>query len=872
MSSAEETRMRDAIRDGLRAIGYTDDLRSDGYAFPDFLSGNSTGADNLLRVEVAAFAQRPFSYRSACFGVIVPPNESPNAIRPYRALGAPQILALHPSNDYVRRWKVGAEGLPQDLGTIPYSEIPSAFRQHEEEWKPQRVLRAKSIAFVEEDRQLDFYDIGLIPALDASLRQKLHRELHNILARCKEVYEEHHKDQLAGETVEALFRLIFRLVAAKMLIDRGDRLEWSDLPVNQVVAKVEEFYFGSQPAENVLQDARVQRAAWELLRDRLNLQNLSVETLAYIYENTLVSEPTRREQGVHATPHEIAEYMVRHLPIHELPAEERRIFEPFAGHAPFLISALGLLRELLPAEMPADERHHYFVRMLSGLESDAFAQEIARYSLILADYPNRDSWRVAQADAFTDPRFDQYLSEAGVVFCNPPYGTFSPEQQTYLPKDATTYKESEALRRVMASRPPILGFVLPRTFLDRRDFRQLRLDIVARYSDVSVTVLPEKTFSYADSEVVLLLAHSLRHSGASYRSALVDKDDYEQFVTTGKPTWEEEHTTVLHRGNDDVILWRTPLQRVWDAVATLPHLGDFISLRRGIQYKLPVSECVSDDERDGFVPGVQTINGYLQAYTVQKHQYLCTQPEIMMALAYQLPWHQPKVLINRSRLSRGYWHIAGAVDEMELVASQRYYGIWPNSNIPVEVLAALINGPICNAFLYDYRASRDNNAKLINRIPIPAFSPEQIAQIVSLVQDYQKYRCEWLDGSQRENFLRRECYSLLLQIDAAILEAYNLPADLENELLRKFDGVPRRGLPFEFTGYGVDYDRAKAALAERRRWRALVSRYQELVNKDFISGLTTAEAQEVERLGAEMDAEDDPTYDRFLKTVQAGKR
>jgi hypothetical protein len=34
-----------------------------------------------------------------------------------------------------------------------------------------------------------------------------------------------------------------------------------------------------------------------------------------------------------------------------------------------------------------------------------------------------------------------------------------------------------------------------------------------------------------------------------------------------------------------------------------------------------------------------------------------------------------------------------------LLYTQDFYGIWPTASVPIEVLAALINSPIVNAFL-----------------------------------------------------------------------------------------------------------------------------------------------------------------------------
>src|SRR5262249_40202274 len=149
-----------------------------------------------------------------------------------------------------------------------------------------------------------------------------------------------------------------------------------------------------------------------------------------------------------------------------------------------------------------------------------------------------------------------------------------------------------------------------------------------------------------------------------------------------------------------------------------------------------LSECVSDEPRPDFVPGVQTVRNYMEAYLVNDSQYLCTKPEAMRDKAYLQNWDRPKVLVNRARLSRGYWNIAGAIDELELWASRQFYGMWPKDDTPVELLAALISGPIANAYLFGYPSKRDNQIRWIKQIPVPSFTAEQTDLIVSLVQEY----------------------------------------------------------------------------------------------------------------------------------------
>src|SRR5690242_1936966 len=94
MSNVEAPEMLEVVRGCLRDIGYQDNLLLPNYKFRDFLTNAGGFNGTAPEIELAAFAQSPPSYRSACFGVTVPPDESPQSIVRFRALGAPQILAL----------------------------------------------------------------------------------------------------------------------------------------------------------------------------------------------------------------------------------------------------------------------------------------------------------------------------------------------------------------------------------------------------------------------------------------------------------------------------------------------------------------------------------------------------------------------------------------------------------------------------------------------------------------------------------------------------------------------------------------------------------------------------------------------------------
>lgn len=781
------------VRESLLEIGYQNHLLQENYSFVDMHAQD----EPLRQIELAAFAQEPTDYRNACIGIALPPHEGYEAITNFRALGAPQILALHPESQEVRRWKIQAQGKPVLIDRIEAAHLRNAIWANRDKWNPEQVLRAKSIHFSSDPIQLDFFDVGLIPVLEDVVHNKLDRLLREVIASCKSAYKEYHESE---PDYKALFRLIFRLVAAKLLGDREYPGKWLSSNTQEVIRTVEEFYFQDNLPEAVLDDFQVQDIAWRKIRTAFSFRNLSVEALAYVYENTLVSPDTRKKQGTHATAHLIAEYIVQKLPFEDLALEERRVFEPFAGHAPFLIAALGRLRALLSPSILPEQRHDYFVRMLSGMEYDAFACEVARSSLILADYPNPNGWRIENANVFTSSNLDSFLTQAKIVLCNPPYENLTIKERLSQVHVHSVNKAVEALGLVLQRPPKMLGFVLPRTFIDGHMHLGIRKRIAELYDNVSLLGLPDNAFNYSEAETVLLIAHGRRTAQPIWRSALVKKTDYQQFIYTGEATWQMQAPAnfvenQINRSNPN--FWYTPMQPIWDALAELSHMERVAEIHRGIEYNVPLDEnksyLVSTIEQLGFVKGLASVTDEFEPYATISSLYLNIDHKLMRGNAYQHPWEQSKIIANAARLSRGPWTIAASVDEQGLVCYQRFHGIWPKGELPLEVIAALLNGPVANAYISTHRTSRDNKIETIEQIPIPKLSLSQIRLIVSLVREYMSYREQWRSQPERAEYFEGRCRGIISQIDAELLSAYNLPMHLEQELIKYFDGYKRPG-------------------------------------------------------------------------------
>jgi len=776
------------VKSGLRDIGYQDSLLKQEYSFVDVFTDDS----KIRTVNLAAFAQEPPSYRNACFGVVISPHDEPDAVMEYMALGAPQIFTLHPKTQKVCRWKFRSKEKPILMECIEPNQLEATMVANKDLWNPEKVLRAKSIGFGKANFQLDFFDAGLIPTLEKFVYAKLNKLLMDTIASSEVAYKEYGEEDLDDK---ALFRLIFRLIAAKLLGDRGYPGHWLSNDAQQVIQEVENFY--SMSSGDVLNNANVQDVAWRKIRNAFSFQNLSVEALAYVYENTFVSTETRKSYGTHATDYAIAEYIVQNLPI----KENDRVFEPFAGHAPFLIAALQRLRSLLPLDISIEQRHNYFVRILAGMEVDAFACEVARYSLILADYPNPNGWLIENENVFASSKLDRYLRRAQVVLCNPPYEDFDFDD---LERGLSIYSSNravEALDRVLSFKPKMLGFVLPRSFIDGQMYSRARRQIAELYDNVSLVALPDNAFHYSEAETVLLIAHGQRTARPIWSSAFVKKADFEEFIHTGKPTWQAKAPDSFIEQefrSPNPIFWYTPMQLIWAALAHLPQFGEITDIHIGIQHNVPFKEnkddLVSEEPKDRFAPGLARVTDDFEPYTTHSFSYINIDPEkIHRPNVLLLPWDQPKVITNAVRLSRGPWTIAATIDDKGLVCMQNFHGIWSLGKYPLEVIAALLNGPVANAFLTTHNTTKHNKLGTIKKIPIPNLRPSQVRLIVSLVRQYMSYREQWQAHPNHSQRFERLCKGVMGQIDAEILAAYDLAPHLEQQLLEYFDNSPKPG-------------------------------------------------------------------------------
>ena len=309
-----------SVLDQLRQLGYGDGLLREGWRFKDWFSTPSEAMSEFT-ADAAAFGRLPFGHDNACFAVVITRNSTgPDPISRYRSLGAPLAFEITPNQ--VLLWIVRAENANRTRPTaIAPDELNATFASHVDDWSPAAMLRAKNIVPGPRIRQPDFIDLGLMPALEEHMREKLDPLLREIFFAAMKTYQIHKSTQ---PNPGKLFRLVFRVLAGKVMTDRQmpsfQRFATSPNP-NELLAAVNS-HFGDQP--HLIADAATRQVVVDRFWSAFSLDDISASVLSLIWENTLVDDEVRQAVGLYGTPTSVARYMADRIKIDQVTDEEER--------------------------------------------------------------------------------------------------------------------------------------------------------------------------------------------------------------------------------------------------------------------------------------------------------------------------------------------------------------------------------------------------------------------------------------------------------------------------------------------------------------------------------------------------------------------
>lgn len=796
--------------------------------------------------------------RSACLAVVAANGEPRVAVEKCRLLGAPLVFVCY--SDTLQWWKQGVSSA-EWIESIPSDCVESFFQSHQVDFSPESVYRAKTLGRVRSEYQLSFVDSGLMPLVEKEVGEALSGLIGRNVSGLKRQLGWSDVTDVDGHW---LLKSVFWLVSGKILRDKQvpsfEDINLSD--VDDVFSRVAKHY-GTTPFKAGSKRKLEALEASARTIDRFSsLALTTTESLGYIYENTLISKATRASLGTHSTPSYLVDYIIGHLAewIEEIPEDDRNVFEPACGHAAFLVSAMRLLTQLLPPEKAIPGRRGPYLRSrLHGTERDPFALEIARLSLTLTDIPNPDGWDLRIEDMFIGDRLADQARGKTILLANPPFEKFTEQELAAYAKVDTRVvvnnKAAEMLRRTLPELQPgsVFGVVVPQSILNGAFAEDVRRYLIEHFELREVSLFPDKVFSFSDAESAVLLGRRLpEHSRKATR--LRFRRIREHQMPRFRESYDAPNSRIIDqsRFNAD-IRWdmRVPdLEEIWLTLADHPKANDLAELRQGLFYHsrdLPTGfHTFSEEEFPGAHQGYIRLSHGLLIHQLPKLYWMNLDDRAIDRPQAGATVGVPRVLINYARVSRGPWRLKAFIDKTGRPVASRFITVRPRS-CSLEVIWALLNSPIANAYAFTHLGKRDNLVGDMRRIPMPGGMAFDDIEITA--RGYIEAAAAGVDSKELSRLMQR--------LDAAVLRQYALPVDLEWALLALFTTWEREGVPFSQDRYfppELNHPmRFSDFVAYESDWPSANRRRGELVDKEIAKTTTRDEAVELASLQAYAD-------------------
>ena len=774
----------------LEQCGYTGSCLATGYSVGD------------TKFPLVGFAGKPWDSRSACIAVIDGNGNPEAAAASCRELGAPIVWVRH--NGTVEWW-TQHDKTPSQFDSRPVARFPELVERYRSDLRPEEVYRLKTLGRLPGARQLDFVDAGLMPLLEAQAGQRIGALVEDMT---RAVLRGLGLSDPGKKKVREVFTAVFRLLAGKILHNKRVR-GFANLALDdprQVLETVWQHYQAGDPAPALDRKwVSALSGACELITGFGNVRVVSPETLAYVYEHTLVNKSLRKKLSIHATPPYLVDYILWQLYdwIREIPPADRHVFEPGCGHSPFLLAAMRMLRLEKQGE-PDRTVHTYLKKHIHGVEIDDFAREIARLSLTLADIPNPNGWNLQPGDMYASNVLAEQSRQCRILLCNPPFESFGdPEKERYAAAGhPVRYRKAlELLDRTLRHLSPgaVFGVVVPQGVLHSRQAKEIRTLLLKEFEIREICLFADKLFEEGDAETAVLLGRRRfpkeRASGRIlYRR--VREDSIPRFAECYAVDSEQTVEVGTLARAPDVNLRVPDLPEVWDHLAGNDRLDAVARVGQGFSFERAglIHEARRTRKRrtKNAVPAFLDGVGKLPIWKVPAEVWLdpCRTPVN--------PWRsgdctgKPQVLVNYSPVMRGAWRVKALLDNAGHAVTNTYSTVRPLRNdLSVTFIWALLNSPVANAYVYCNALKRHIYDTIVALIPLPQRWKEYVAPIVKAAESYLKLVQESEDfalATPDESAVREA----LLHLDAAVMRAYRLPVRLERALLDLFRLPPTK--------------------------------------------------------------------------------
>jgi hypothetical protein len=522
----------------------------------------------------------------------------------------------------------------------------------------------------------------------------------------------------------------------------------------------------------------------EVLGRGVNYMGVDSSVVSRVYEETVVTAAARARQGIYYTPPDLAQKIARAVPFEEVPPEARVVLDPACGSGTLLLAAHDRLVGLLPASVSSTAQQEYLRGHVIGYDSDPFAAEIAKLSLLLHSLPFGNGWQVETRDALDESAPAASHPVPTIVLSNPPWrGQRSVEGRRN--EEAIAF-----LDRMLQIVAPggFVAAVLPASWLQSRVARASRERLREHTELFEIWRLPEGTFESAAMApcVVFARATKARHRAWVYRRVRSEPSSN----LSGADGVREHWLTIGYRSPLSSSLMRGPFDAIADALARLPKLSDIAEVDSA-----PVPE-----------PGREAGEGpfWLLRKAGDLPQYATPDRSDLVRVRYPEDFHKAgksrgpslrrsKILVSAKRSPANPWRLKVGVDTVGVIPRESFHMVVPRSGGEDELfgLLALLGSRLASAWVDTYEPKRTIDVNLLRAMPVPA-----AGRGWELLADAGRRLHEAAASAEEVSAIARA-------VDGLIERLYGLPDHVLHDLDQAFAGVRApEGKP-RYPGRGV---------------------------------------------------------------------
>ncbi|MBN8596952.1 MAG: N-6 DNA methylase [Planctomycetes bacterium] len=784
-----------------------------------------------MEIPLVGFATRARDMDSACIAVVDGGSDPIAAVRSCYELAAPVVWVRH--NGSAQWWIQKKE--PERFEPNFTGDFAALVREHREKLDPISIYQGRTLARFNPVKQLDFVDVGLLPMRRQEAGEKLHNTVESMIEATLKAMG---RRSPPPKVVREVFTSVFRMLAAKILKDKWVP-GFSSLNLNSprdLLEAITQHYDTTGEIEPRPSFGYSDlRPAAAILNGPLNFAVVSPESLAYVYEHTLVTKELRKKLGIHATPPWLVDYMVWQLYdwVRAIPEDERHVFEPACGHAPFLLSMVRLLRMEMH-DKDDNDVHAYLKDHIHGVEIDDFAREIARLSLTLADIPNPNGWDLQSGDMFASDVLMREAKRCRILLSNPPYEEFNKKDlDRYDAAHRPTQhgKAVEVLHRTIKnlSDAAVFAVVVPQSVLHSTDARATREVLLRDFDFREVCLFADKVFEEGEPESVVIIGRRRKVgetpcSTVKYRR--VREDGVSRFKSSYMPDSEADVPVTEFQASADKVMRSPDLPDVWAALRTNPRLSSVADVGQGFSFAK--KDLIDEARRLGNRQTADAVRAFIDGHT---HIDIWGVPKAIWLSPSRTPispWRsgartgQPQIVLNRTRIKRNPWRLKAMLDLEGHALKNNLLCIRPTlTGISPLALWALLNSPVANAFVACDTMKRDNSETLLADLPLPrANLLRELGRLESAAEQYMRLASSRAASTHAAASNKKHSAPLfeapasvatgptdaqvreaLLVLDAETMRLYSLPAKLERQLFDYFCGKERRGIGCTFGDY-----------------------------------------------------------------------